>query len=380
MKYTLIAALALGGFSFTSAQESAKAVAKPGQPVVQIAILLDNSGSMQGLIQQAKQQLWQIVNEFIAAKQDGKTPRVQVALYEYGIRDAQDNGSYVRQLSPLTDDLDKLSEKLFGIAQKDSGGSEFCGWVIKDAVADLKWDGSNKTYKAIFIAGNEPFTQGDVNWESACKGAISKGVIVNTIHCGNEAEGVAGKWKDAAAISDGKFLNINHNAAVAAISAPQDKQIAELNSKLNDTYLSYGALGGVGKARQSAQDGNAAAAPAAPSVVAARTASKASANYRNADWDLVDRSKEKDFDLAKLKDEELPEAMRKMTLDEKKAHLAKKTAERAELQKQIAELAKEREKFVAEKTKADAKENTLGKAVTTAVREQAAKKGVTFEK
>ncbi len=376
MKRTFIAALALGGLSFSSAQE----VAKPEQPVVQLAILLDNSGSMQGLIQQAKQQLWQIVNEFIAAKQDGKAPRVQVALYEYGIRDAQEDHSYVHQLSPLTDDLDKLSEKLFAISNRDSGHEEYCGWVIKDAVQELKWDTSNKTYKAIFIAGNEPFTQGDVNWESACKDAIKKGVIVNTIHCGNEVEGIAGRWRDAAAISDGKFLNINHNATLAAISAPQDKELAELNSKLNDTYVSYGALGGTRKARQIAQDGNAAATPAAPETVAQRTFSKASANYRNAEWDLVDRLKEKDFDLSKVKDEELPEEMRKMTLDEKKAHLAKKTAERADIQKRIGELAKDREKFVAEKAKTDANENTLGKAVSTAVREQAAKKGVTFEK
>lgn len=357
---------------------TAESSRKEDRPVVQIAILLDNSGSMSGLIQQAKQQLWQIVNEFISAKQDGKAPVVQVALYEYGIRDAQENRSYVRQLSPLTDDLDKLSEKLFAIAQKDSGGSEYCGWVIKDAVSDLKWDKSSKTYKAIFIAGNEPFTQGSVSWESACKDAITKGVIVNTIHCGNEAAGIAGKWKDAAALSDGKFLNINHNAAVAAITAPQDKEIAELNGKLNSTYLAFGARGADGKARQEAQDSNAAAAPAAPSVVAGRALSKASANYSNATWDLVDRSKEKDFDLGKLKDEELPEEMRKMNADERKAHLAKKTAERAEIQKQIADLAKKREAYVADALKSEGKDSTLGRAVTTAVREQAEKKGVSF--
>lgn len=107
MKLTF-ASLALAGLTFSHAQD----VAKDDRPVVQIAILLDNSGSMQGLIQQAKTQIWQIVNEFVSAKQDGKVPRVQVGLYEYGIKDAQDDGSYVRQLAPLTEDLDSLSEKL----------------------------------------------------------------------------------------------------------------------------------------------------------------------------------------------------------------------------------------------------------------------------
>ncbi len=370
------ATLALAGLSFTHAQDAAK----DDRPVVQIAILLDNSGSMSGLIQQAKTQIWQIVNEFVSAKQDGKAPRVEVGLYEYGINNAQDNGSYIRQLAPLTEDLDSLSEKLFKINQRDSGGSEYCGWVIKEAVENFKWDKSPKTYKAIFIAGNEGFTQGSVNYKTSCKSAIEKGIIVNTIHCGDEQAGIKGMWKDAASMSDGRFLIINHNAIAVSIPAPQDKPIAELNAKLNDTYIAYGAKGGEGKQRQIAQDANANAAPAASEVFAKRAFSKSSANYTNATWDLVDRAKEKDFDLKKLTEAELPEEMKKMTPDERTAHLEKKKTEREGLQKQLKSLAEDRDKYIAEKSKTDAKESTLGRAVGTAIREQAGKKGVTFEK
>jgi hypothetical protein len=351
---------------------------KAEAPVVQIAILLDNSGSMSGLITQAKSQLWSIVNEFISAKQDGKAPRVQVALFEYGVNDLGEEVGYIRKLSDLTDDLDKLSEQLFSISTRTSGSQEFCGMVLKDAVDKLDWDKSSKTYKAIFIAGNEPFTQGPVPYASACKSAISKGIIVNTIHCGSDVEGVKGKWQDAAALADGKYLLIDHNAAVAAIAAPQDKEIAQLSSKLNETYVRYGANGLSGKQRQEMQDLNAAAAPAAATVVTARAVAKASANYDNGTWDLVDRAKQKDFDVTKVKDEELPADMRKLTSEEKKDYLAKKTAERTEIQKRIGELAKERDAFVASKTQQASKDSTLGKAVTGAVRAQAEKKGVTF--
>ena len=371
------ATLALAGLSITHAAGDA---ATDDRPVVQIAILLDNSGSMQGLIQQAKTQIWQIVNEFISAKQDGKAPRVQVGLYEYGIKDAQDDGSYVRQLVPLTEDLDKLSEKLFAINKRDSGGSELCGWAIKEAVENFKWDKSAKTYKAIFIAGNEEFTQGSVNYKTSCKAAIEKGVIVNTIHCGDEQEGIRGMWKDAASMADGRFLNINHNATTASIPAPQDKGIAELNSKLNDSYIGYGKGGGAGKANQVAQDGNAASAPGGSSILASRALSKSATVYSNSSWDLVDKSKEKGFDITKLSEADLPEEMKKMTPAERVAYVEKKRTEREELQKKIKSLAEERDKFIAEKSKSDAKESTLGKAVTTAVREQAEKKGVTFEK
>jgi hypothetical protein len=370
---TAILAGSIGAF----AEE--KGVPKDERPVVQLAILLDNSGSMNGLITQAKSQLWSIVNEFITAKQDGKAPRVQVALFEYGVSDLGKDAGYIRKLSDLTDDLDKLSEQLFSISTRTSGSEEYCGMVINEAVEKLGWDKSSKTYKAVFIAGNEPFTQGPVEYQSACKAAITKGIIVNTIHCGSDADGVNGKWKDGAALADGKYLLIDHNATVAAVSAPQDKEIAELNGKLNSTYVAYGAMGGAGRARQVAQDANAASAPAAPAVVTARALSKASAVYSNSGWDLVDRAKEKDFDITKLKDEELSEELRKMTPEERKDYVAKKTAERAEIQKRIGTLAKERDAYVTTKMKETKSDTTLGKAVTGAVREQAAKKGVRFE-
>ena len=367
-----ITALAISGLSFTHAAD-----VKDERPVVQIAILLDNSGSMSGLIAQAKSQLWNIVNEFISAKQGGKAPRVQVALFEYGMN-KHDAEGYIERLSPLTDDLDKLSEQLFAL--KTNGGEEYCGWVIKDAVRDLAWDASSKTYKAIFIAGNEPFSQGPVSYVESCKGAIAKGIIVNTIHCGHEQQGIEGKWKDGAALADGRFIVINQDARIADIQAPQDKKIAELNSKLNSTYIGYGAAGVAGKARQEAQDANAASSPGGATVLATRVQGKSGTNYSNAHWDLVDRAKEKDFDISKIKDAELPEEMRKLSADERKSFVEKKTAERAALQKELGGLAVEREKFVAEKMKEKGKDTTLGVAVTNAVREQASKTGVVLDR
>jgi hypothetical protein len=217
-----------------------------------------------------------------------------------------------------------------------------------------------------------------VSYVDSCKAAIARGIIVNTIHCGPESEGIEGKWKDGASLADGRFIVINQDARMADIPAPQDKKIAELNAKLNSTYIAYGAGGGAGKSRQEAQDANAAAAPAGAAVLAQRAASKSSANYSNAQWDLVDRAREKGFDIAKVKADELPEEMRKLSVDERKAFIGKKTAEREALQNELRSLAAERDKFVAGKLKETSKDNTLGKAVTSAVREQAAKKGVSF--
>lgn len=357
-----------------------KVAPKEGQAKVQIAILLDTSGSMSGLIEQTKTQLWKIVNTFIDAKQNGQVPYVEVALYEYGKSSLSKEEHWIRQIQPLTRDLDEISKQLFAL--RTNGGEEYCGAVIQRATEDLKWDKSGKVYKAIFIAGNEAFTQGPINASESVKSAIANGVIVNTIHCGNEQSGISGGWKKGAMLADGKFLTIDHNRAVVHVEAPQDAEIVKLNAELNKTYLAYGRIGAAKKRDQSVQDKNAAAKPSSGAAVQ-RAVSKGSSNYYNSNWDLVDACKDKKFDISKVKEKDLPKEMRKMTLKERKAHIAKKAKERAGIQAKILELNKKRNEYVAKKRKEMAEKNgvkTLDEVVTRTVRAQAEKKGYAFKK
>jgi len=351
--------------------------AEEERPKVQLAILLDTSGSMSGLIDQARTQLWRIVNEFATAKKDGQPPVLQVALYEYGKSSIPASEGYLRMIAPLTDDLDKVSEELFKLTT--NGGSEYCGMVIQASVEGLKWSPSDKELKAIFIAGNEPFTQGSVDYRTACKAAITKGIIVNTIHCGSEQQGIDGKWKDGAMLADGSYMNIDQNRAIAHIAAPQDKEIARLGAELNKTYVPYGGAGTVGAARQMEQDANARKRASAGSYVQ-RMVAKSSAQYRNVSWDLVDAVKEGKVDLKELKKDELPENMQKMTPEERKAYLEQNAKKRAEIQEKIRKLNEERRDYVAAERKKQAKpgEKTLDQAVIGSVREQAESKGYKF--
>ena len=254
------------------------------KPLIQMAILLDTSGSMEGLIEQAKTQLWKIVNEMALAKQKGISPRLECALYEYGKSSIPSSEGYIRMIAPLSEDLDLLSEELFKL--RTNGGSEYCGMVIQSAARGLKWTESNDHLKVIFIAGNEPFTQGTVDYKNACKESITNGIIVNTIFCGNYQTGINTQWKDGADLTDGKYMNIDQDKKIAHVSAPQDKEIVALGKQLNQTYVAYGKTGGQKKERQKRQDLNAASVNEA--VMVQRSVTKASKQYTNVAWDLVD--------------------------------------------------------------------------------------------
>lgn len=342
-----------------------------GRPLVQVALLLDNSGSMSGLIEQAKSRLWTFINEFALAKQHGKAPIVQVALFTYG-------SPPPKMLTPLTDDLDSVSEKLFAVTI--SGGTEYCGQVIQAATRTLSWSNNANDLKVIFIAGNEPFTQGQVDYRAACKEAISKGIIVNTIHCGNQQAGISGQWKQGALLGEGRYLNIDQNQQIVHIAAPQDAEILRLNNELNTTYVAYGSAGRAAAARQEAQDNNAMGVSASSGIN--RAVAKTSEQYRNSNWDLCDAVKEGQVKLSEVKSEDLPENMRSMTHDQREAYVRTQETRRTEIKSQIRVLTKARNAYVAAKRKdmsSSGGADTLETAMIKAVREQAAAKHYQFQ-
>ncbi|MGE5795791.1 MAG: vWA domain-containing protein, partial [Ignavibacteria bacterium] len=306
--FLLLALIIYHFFPIPETPASVKIIKDNLKNSVQIALLLDTSNSMDGLIDQAKTQLWKIVNEMSRSKRDGKNIKLNVALYEYGNDNLSSGEGFIRLVSPLTDDLDRISEELFKL--KTNGGSEYCGTVIADAVKDLKWTKDNNQLKIIFIAGNEPFNQGNADYKKSCREAIAKGIIVNTIYCGNYEEGKGTYWQDGADLADGKYMNIDQNQGISFIETPYDNELASLGEQLNHTYIGYGISGKDYKKRQAEQDIN--AANLSPSILAERTVTKSGSQYRNDSWDLVDAEKEGKVKVSEIPAEQLPEEMQKM--------------------------------------------------------------------
>ncbi len=342
---------------------------------IQLAILLDTSNSMDGLIDQAKSQLWKVVNELARTKRNGRHPQLEVALFEYGNDALEESDGYIRMVSNLTTDLDRVSEKLFGLTT--DGGSEYCGMVIDRAVDNLAWSRASDVLKVIYIAGNEPFTQGNVSYRLSDTKAVRRGIVVNTIFCGDYDEGVATSWKDGALRADGRYMSIDQNEVVQSIPTPYDDEIVRLGDALNGTYLGYGGAGQESKERQEAQDVNAASMGAGAPVE--RSVAKAQAAYTNSGWDLLDALQSKTVTLGSLKDADLPPEMRSMTPAQKEKYVRELAAKRADLQAQINASNEKRRAFVAAEMQKRAAQNTLDQAILTSARDEAKAKGFSGE-
>lgn len=342
---------------------------------IRIALLIDTSNSMDGLIDQAKSQLWNIVNELSKAKCGDDRPAIQIALYEYGNDRLSMQEGYIRQVLSFTEDLDKVSHELFALTT--NGGSEFCGQVIQTSLKQLAWNTDGKDLQMIFIAGNESFAQGPVNFREAAQNAKTKNVVINTIYCGSFEEGRNTDWKTGADLAMGSYMSIEQDRKTVYIATPYDDQIASMNDQLNNTYIYYGSEGATKKESQIQEDKNAAGYGKANSV--SRTVTKSKHVYKNSNWDLVDAKKDKGMDVTKIEESELPAEMKTMSAPQKVAYVDKKEKEREAIKIQISDLSVKRDTYIKEKQKAASpNDKTLDNAMMSAIKQQAKTKKFEF--
>jgi hypothetical protein len=366
--------LTIIGLTFCSSISLAQPInPNQSQRKIQVAILFDTSNSMDGLIDQAKAKIWSIVNDLSSLKHQGQNPTIEIALYDYGNSGLSAESNYIRKQIDLTTDLDVISEKLFGL--RTNGGSEYCGAVIGASIDELKWTSHPQDLRMIYIAGNEPFNQGKIDYKEVCKTAAQKDINVNTIYCGNYDQGVREFWYDGAKLGKGEYFNIDSDQQIVHINSPYDDQINAYNDSLNKTYYGYGSMGATGKMNQSAQDMN--AVSESVSTKAERAIVKTKSSYVNPSWDLIDAVEEGNKELSAIPEADLPDEFKGKTEEEKKKLIEEKKMERELFQKKIGELAVERQKFIDEERKKNPVEgeSDFGSSVQKSILKRASELG-----
>ncbi|MFL5340296.1 MAG: vWA domain-containing protein [Gemmataceae bacterium] len=343
-------------------------------PAIDVVLCLDVSGSMEGLVNSARIKMWDLVNGLAKVK---PTPTLRVGLYSYGHTTYDPNAGWVRKESDLTTDLDEVYKKLNNLTI--NGGEEYVARVCRDALVQQKWAEGKNSLKLIFVCGNEPVDQDkQVHLKDVARLAKEKGVIINTIYCNWGHPDEEAGWKTFAADAAGQYALIEHNQKVVQIVTPQDKELVRLNEKLNGTFIAFAGHANMEKkANQLAQDANAGAAGAP--ALASRVATKGGALYRNEAWCIVSKAMvDKDFDISKVPEDQLPDELKKMKPEERVAYVKKKIAEREQIQKEIAEVNAQRAKYIAEESKksASASDKALDTALRGMIREEAASRGI----
>lgn len=328
---------------------------------------------MEGLLDSARQKLWAITNELALAD---PAPRLEVALLTFGNDGHNPTSGWVAQHLDFTDDLDSVSELLFGFVT--NGGTELVGRVLQAANDGLSWNTDPGTLRLVFVAGNESADQdGEVPFRDAAAGLVLRDISVGSIYCGDAEDGIAPGWREVALRGDGHFASIDQNQGTITIPTPFDEAITRRGELLNGTYVPYGAAGERGVWNQRAQDSNAASLNG--DAAAGRATCKATSNYF-CSWDLVDMVREKKVEIDKIIIADLPEELQKLTITQITTHVSTLQTKRNDIQNQIQELAAKRQAYLnLEMAKRElTEESAFDTAIRIAIRDRAARKGFRF--
>lgn len=351
------------------------------QATLEMVFVLDTTGSMGGLIEGAKQRIWGIVNEVM---QSSSHPSVKIGLVAY--RDRGDQ--YVTQVLPLTDDLDKVYSTLMNYDAAGGGdGPENVRRALADGLTRAGWSNSSANLaQVIFLVGDAP-PHNDYNDEQdtlmSAALAVKQGMVVNTIQCGTSPE-TRQAWESIAQYGQGKYFAIPQNGGVQTIATPYDEEISKLGTKLGGTYVAYGGGGGESglvfreEAKKRAETSEATIVSAAPMEARVQRSLNKAINDKAYIGDLLQDIENGSVKIDSIKTEDLPADLKSLSPQERTKEIERRLAERREIRKQILVLSKQRTDYIAaeQKKRSGGTSNSFDMAVSSALKEQLAKRGI----
>lgn len=343
--------------------------AAAARPRVEVAFVLDSTGSMGGLIEGAKQKIWSIANAIVGRS---PAPEVRIGLVSYRDRDGDE---YVTRLFDLTADIDAV----FGSLQSftaDGGGDdlESVNQALHEAVTRMSWSKDPGVMKVIFLVGDygpHMDYRGDVKYPDTCREAVKRLIVINTVQCGDVPE-TTPVWREIARLAEGSYVALAQDGNMQTVATPYDDEIAEVSASIGRTLVAYGKLEVQAEVREKA-----AKAEAAPAAVAADRAVFNLATGGRAvqgSGDLVADLAAGTVELAKIAKDDLPSELRGKSLAEQRAYVQARQAERDALNARLAELSRKRAAFIdAEMRRAAGGGDSFDRSVTTMIDAQAAR-------
>ncbi|MGB5905499.1 MAG: vWA domain-containing protein [Xanthobacteraceae bacterium] len=339
---TLALVCAVLPFSAALAQAAAK-------PTIEVAFVLDTTGSMGGLIEGAKRKIWSIAT---AIADGNAVADIRMGLVTY--RDIGDD--YVTTTYDLTTDIQDLYANLLAVKARGGGDwPESVNEALDVAINKLQWTPGNEARRIVFLVGDAPphmdYAQ-DTKYPTTLAVAKQKNIVVNAVLAGS-ARDTERVWRDIAQNGNGRFIPIPQDGGeVVVIETPFDDEIIILQNEINGTVIPYGPRALQKRTEEKARQLSevAAAAPAAATDMASylNKRSVASSEAITGGGDLVSDISSGRRKLDTVKDEELPETLRKLPPAQRSAMLEEKLKVRAALNAKLAGLVAKRDAFVAE--------------------------------
>ena len=336
-------------------------------PRVEVAFVLDTTGSMGGLIEGAKRRIWSIARRI---GQGRPRPDLRMALVAY--RDRGD--AYVTQVHDLTADMDAVYRDLMSFRADGGGdGPEHVSAALYEAVHHVSWS-AGPALKVVFLVGDAPphvDYQDGFDYRRHAREAAARGIVVETIQCGAD-DATALVWREIAGLAAGHYARIDAQGGMPVRVTPVDEELARLNGELSGTVVA----GGTAREQESAAT-RLASRKAMPAPMAVEAAGYYAGSGRLADKDLVDLPRaEQERELDALRGAgAAPAELRGKTDAQALDYLRAQKERRAALQERIKTLQARRDAHLAAEAPG---RDGFDEQVVSALQERARRLGITF--
>jgi hypothetical protein len=336
-------------FTAASAEPAEPDIKRVGKPVVEVAFVLDTTGSMGPLIEGAKRKIWSIATAIV-----DENPAAEIRMGLVAYRDIGDE--YVTKTFNLTTDIQDLYANLLDLKAHGGGDwPESVNEALEIGVTKLNWTQGSEICRIMFLVGDAPphmdYKQ-DTKYPDVVRMARDRGIVVNAVQAGG-ARDTERVWREIAQRGDGRFIPIPQDGGqILVIETPWDTEIIELQGQINGTVIPYGP-----RAQRSSIEQKTNQLAAAPRSVASEMAgylNKSGGRMNEAvtgRGDLVADVASGRQKLDSVKDDDLPDNLRALKSEQRQAALDKNGAERKVLNDRMAALVKKRDIYVAAQRK-----------------------------
>ena len=361
-------------------------------PHIEVCFVLDTTGSMEQLIEGAKQKIWSITTQMATAK-----PAPQIKLGLIGFRDRGDQ--YVTKVFDLTDDLDDVYGNLIAFQAAGGGDTpESVNQALSEAVTKISWSKDRDTLRVIFLVGDAPPHMDypdDVKYPDTLKLATQSDIVINTVQAGSIAQ-TTPFWQEIATKAQGQYARIELTGGMKAIATPVDAELSRLSVELSKTVVPWGdalrqrAIMTKNSVAVGGATGGATGTAAASSATAAdrvlfmnlETGAAGTKTVITGEGELIKDLAANKVKLEDIKDSDLPPQMLQMSMEQRKKYVADLTARRTELQTQVDALAKKRAEYMkVEMSKLPDQSNrdSFDARVGDVIRTEGLRKGIQYE-
>jgi hypothetical protein len=331
-------------FSPAFADPSEVDARRPAKPIVEVAFILDTTGSMGPLIEGAKRKIWSIATEIIDTN-----PKAEIRMGLVAYRDIGDE--YVTKKFDLTTDIQDLYANLLELKARGGGDwPESVNEALEVGVTKLAWTQGPGIDRIMFLVGDAPphmdYKQ-DTKYPEVIRMARDRGIVVNAVQAGG-ARDTERVWREIAQRGDGAYIPIPQDGGqVLVIETPWDIEIIELQSRINGTVIPYGPRAQRDSVHQ--KTSQLAAAPRATAPEMASYLNKSGGRSGEAvtgRGDLVADVVSGRQKLDSVKDDDLPDNLRALKPAQRQAEIDKSMATRKALTDRMTELVKKRDAYV----------------------------------